>query len=75
MKLIDRWLKRITKNYTEIPLLWITFDYQKYQKDKKNSCTVSLHPDIRADIELQEKINNLIDYIRDNYDMSKFIKF
>ena len=37
MKIITRLL---TKNLTKVPLLWITFNMQKYKKyGKKNSCT------------------------------------
>ena len=60
----------LTKNKTEIPLLYITFDYQKYkQQGKLGSCTAHLHPMIRNDGHLISSINKLIDYIRDNYDM------
>lgn len=64
----------LTKNETEIPLLFINFNKKKYiEQGKENSCTVNIHPVIKMkdDEILKAKINDIIDYIRDNYDMNK----
>lgn len=74
MKLLDKWLKWKTKNFTRIPLLGIEFNWQKYQKDgAKGSCDVFfLHHELYEDEVLKEKIFAVIDHIRTNYDMEKF---
>ena len=68
-KFIERLL---TKNRTEIPLLFINFDYQKYvESGKIGSCTVKLHPVLRDDENLDTMLKIVVSYIRNNYDMEK----
>ena len=60
----------LTKNKTQIPLLYVTFDYNKFQESGKvGSCMANVHPLIRNDDNIKLKLNELVDYIRDNYDM------
>lgn len=62
--------KILTKNRTQIPLIYVTFDYKKFKENGKvGSCTSSVHPVIANDDYIKLKVNELIDYIRDNYDM------
>ena len=71
MKILTRLL---TKNLTKIPLLWITFNYQKYKKNGlKGSCMCHLHPCLKDDEYIISTMNNLCDYVRENYDMKKII--
>lgn len=73
--MFNRWLKRKTKKFTIIPLFNITFNYQKFLKDgAKYSCDVHYHPDFKDDDKLRQMLYNVIDYIRDNYDMEQFTK-
>jgi len=66
--------KLFTKNLTQIPLLFINFNYQHFKtKGKKNSCMLNMHPCIRNDEHVISTMNDLVDYIRDNYDMNKII--
>lgn len=44
-------LKKLTKDHTEIPLLWVMFDYQKYQKSAEGSCMLHIHPDLGEEAE------------------------
>jgi len=71
-----KWIsKKITKNYNNIPLFYINFNLNKYQQNgAKNSCIVKIHPELKDDKYIIESLNNLIDYIRDNYDMEKLSK-
>jgi len=71
-----KWLmKNFTKNYTEVPLLLVVFDLNKYKTNgSKNSCMVKIHPELKGDKHIQTEINKVIDYIRDNYDMEKLSK-
>lgn len=72
-KLSNFWLKRKTDNFTKIPLFIMMFNWRKFQKD--GSCLLyALHPDIAKDTFLREKLQECVDYIRDNYDMEKFTK-
>ena len=75
-RLFNVWLRKKTKNLARIPLFVMTFDWQKYQKDgKEGSCTMySIHPNIRDDEFLKEKLQECVDHIRDNYDMEMFTK-
>lgn len=74
-KIVNKWYKFRTKNYTKIPLFVITFDYPKYKEfGDKDSCTCHMHPDFQNDQLLKDMIGDVIDYIRDNYDMEQFTK-
>lgn len=67
--------KFLTKNYTRVPLLDISFNLRKYEKyGAKNSCTLSVHPNLRDDESIKSMLNEVVDYIRDNYDMDKLSK-
>lgn len=70
------WLiKKSTKNYTQIPLFWVDFNLQKYLKDgSEDSCITRLHPTIGNDIFIKDKLFEIIDYIRNTYDMEKLSK-
>jgi hypothetical protein len=75
-RLYNIWFKQKTKNFTRIPVFVMTFDWKKFQKDRKeNSCMLyTLHPDIAKDQFLKKKLSECVDYIRDNYDMETFTK-
>lgn len=75
-KLSNFWLKRKTDNLTKIPLFIMMFNWRKFQKDGKDgSCLLyALHSDIAKDVFLREKLQECVDYIRDNYDMETFTK-
>jgi len=73
MKIFNKLLKWKTENFTKIPLFYITFDYQKFIKNgAAGSCDIVLHPEFNNDELLKEKMFDVIDYIRNNYDMNKF---
>lgn len=74
-RIINRWIRRKTKNLTEIPLFTMTFNYRKYKTDgKKDSCMFYAHPDIANDEFVKSKLQEVVDYIRDNYDLDIFTK-
>lgn len=75
-KLSNFWLKRKTDNLTKIPLFIMMFNWRKFQKDGKEGSYLlyALHPDIAKDTFLIEKLQECVDYIRDNYDMEMFTK-
>lgn len=66
-----KFLKRkLTNDLTEIPLLWIAFNYQHYHTlGKKDSCVLKIHPNLANDEHIKNTLNDLVDYIRDNYDL------
>jgi len=69
LKLFER---LFTKNLTRIPLIWIDFNYKKYMADgAKGSCMAKIHPILRDDEHIKETINDLIDYIREDYNMDE----
>jgi len=71
-----KWLSRkLTRNYHEVPLFIVTFNLNKFKKDgTQNSCELKLHPDFRNDKHIRQTLNNLVDYIRENYDMENISK-
>jgi len=71
-----KWLyNKLTNNYNKIPLFFVNFNLSKYQLNgAKNSCIVKIHPELKNDKYIVESLNNLIDYIRDNYNMDKLSK-
>ena len=71
MKILTR---LFTKNFTRIPLLWITFNWKIFEKNgAKGSCMCNIHPCLKDDEHIKTTINELCDYIRENYDMEKII--
>ena len=75
MKILNRWVKKVTKDYTEIPLMWMCFNYQSYiNNGAKGSCVLKLHPDLKGDEKLKQMMEDVVDYIRGNYDMERFTK-
>ena len=73
--IFNMWLRHRTKNLTRIPLFTMTFDYRKYQRDgKPGSCTFYAHPDIAQDKFVKEKLCEVVDHIRDNYDLDIFTR-
>ena len=74
-KIFEKLVSKFTDKHTKIPLFYVTFNYQKYLKDGANeSCYVHFHPDLQNDIKFQTMIFDVIDYIRNNYDMKNFTK-
>jgi len=71
-----KWIsKKLTKNYSNIPLLYINFNLNKYQQNGvKNSCIIKIHPELKDDKHIIKTLNDLIDYVRDNYDMENLSK-
>ncbi|WP_226035788.1 hypothetical protein [Aquibacillus saliphilus] len=64
--------KKLTNRYKQVPLLYITFDLNKYQEvGEKDSCELKVHPNMRDDEFIINQLNDIVDHIRDNYDMEK----
>lgn len=60
----------LTRNYTMIPLFYAFFDLKKFRKNgAANSCDIHMHPLLHNDVELLDKVKDVIDYIRENYNM------
>lgn len=65
----------MTKNYTKVPLFWVTFNLKLYNRYGENgSCMLHIHPSLRGDNYIVETMQNLSDYIRDNYEMETLVK-
>ena len=66
---------KLTNNYNKVPLFFVNFNLSKYKRNgAKNSCIAKIHPGLKNDKYIVESLNNLIDYIRDNYNMEKLSK-
>lgn len=74
-KLFNMWIRYKTKNLTRIPLFTMVFDYRKYKQDgKPGSCTFYTNPEIARDEFVKEKLGEVVDHIRDNYDLDIFTR-
>ena len=71
--MIEKLINKLTKNHTEIPLFYVSLNLEKYKNEgDKGSCDVKLHP-ILKDEYIASQLNELIDYIRENYDMDDLV--
>ena len=60
----------LTKNYNEVPLFWVDFNLNKYNENgAKDSCTIKIHPGLKDNQYIKEVLGDLVEYIRDVYDM------
>lgn len=67
--------KLLTKKFTKVPLIFISFNLKRYFKyGEKDSCTISIHPTLKNDKYIKHLLNDLVDYIRENYDMESLSK-
>ena len=74
-KIVNCWIRHKTKNLTRIPLFTMTFNYRKYKADgKKDSCMFYTHPDIAKDEFVKSKLQEVVNCIRDNYDLDIFTR-
>ena len=74
-KIVNCWIRYKTKNLTRIPLFTMVFNYRKYKADgKKDSCMLYAHHNIAKDEFVKSKLQEVVDYIRDNYDLDIFTK-
>lgn len=58
----------------EVPILSVTLDLEKYNKEHKGSCMFHVIPDLQDDEHIKNTLFGLIDYIRTNYDCNKFLE-
>ncbi len=66
--------KRFDDMLAAIPLLWITFNWKLFKKNgAKGSCMCNIHPCLKDDEHIKTTMQELCDYIRENYDMEEII--
>ena len=74
-KFANKLVDLLTKGKRCVPLIYINFNYQKYmQEGASGSCICNVHPDLAHDEKLTSMMNEVVDYIRDNYDMNKLVE-
>jgi hypothetical protein len=62
----------LTKNQTQIPLFWVDFNYPLYKEfGKLGSCNLHVHPLLTYNEHVKKTLNELVDYIRENYNMKE----
>ena len=53
--------------------MWLRYKTKKYKKNgAKGSCDWYSHPNIMKDEYIQERMQECVDHIRENYDMTTF---
>lgn len=73
--MFEKMNKKLTKDYTDVPLFWVNFNLEKYKENgEKGSCDLRLHPHLKGDNFIVEQLNGLVDHIRKNYDMEDLSK-
>lgn len=71
MKILTRLL---TKNLQRVPLLRIDFNMKLFKENgAKDSCMCVIHPVLKDDDRINATLNELCDYIRENYYMEKVV--
>ena len=74
-RLANLYIRYKTKNLKRIPLFTMTFNYPKYKSvGKKDSCMFYAHPNIVQDEFVKSKLQEVVDHIRDNYDLEIFTR-
>lgn len=61
--------KLLTKNATEIPLIFVLFDENKFKMSEK-CFEIRHHPSFNDDKILEEKLRGVVDYIKEKYDLN-----
>ncbi len=61
-------------NGHKVPILAITIDLDKYNKEHSGSCDFCVIPDLQNDEYVKQTLFGLVDYIRENYDCNKFVE-
>lgn len=72
--LINDLMFKASDNGHEVPILAITVDLEKYNRESKGSCTVHTIMDLHKDEHINQVLRDLIDYIRENYDCNEFVR-
>ena len=73
--MLKKLTEKLTNDYKEVPLFYVTFNLDKFIKEgEKGSCDLKIHPSLKDDDFVKERINELVDHIRKNYDMEKLTK-
>ena len=65
--------KLVTKKLKSVPLFIVSLNYNGYKKGINKNCVVEHHPMFENDESLNKKFKEIIDYIRENYDMEDII--
>lgn len=73
-ELCHEFMMRASDNGHKVPILTITIDLEKYNKEKKGSCDFCVIPDLQNDEHVRKTLSGLVDYIRENYDCNKFVE-
>ena len=64
--------KLLTKGATEIPLIFVLFDENKYKN--LNKCfEINYHPSFNNDKVLEQKLKDIVDYIKETYDLNDLL--
>ena len=61
-------------NGHKVPILAVSVDLEKYNKEHKGSCDFCVIPDLQNDEHIKKTLFELVDYIRENYDCNKFVE-
>lgn len=62
---------KLTKDKKEVALFWATIDVDKYNKCEKNNSLIRIHPLYSDDKFIKNQLAELVDYIRDNYEVNE----
>ena len=67
--------RKLTKNYSEVPIVWVDFNLNYYNKyGEEGSCIARIHPYLKDDEFVINSLKALIQHVRDNYNMEDLSK-
>ena len=73
-KICNKIMLSVSDNGHKVPILAISVDLDKYNKEHKGSCEYCVIHDLQNDEHIQKTLFDLVDYIRENYDCNKFVE-
>lgn len=73
-ELCNKLILKASDNGHFVPILAITLDLEKYNKEHKGSCSFNVIPHLQDDEHIKNTLFDLVDYIRENYDCNKFVE-
>lgn len=73
-ELCHQLMMEASDNGHKVPILAITIDLEKYNKEHSGSCSFNVIPHLENDEHIKNTLFELVDYIREKYDCNKFVE-
>ena len=76
LELLKKLEEQLTKDYTDVPLFYVTIDLKEVQrkKDLDDALTYTIHPDLENDKELSKLLKEMVEHLKSHYDLNKILR-